>query len=143
MRTHVPVTVSVESLPAPMSKGVTSVLYRVAQEAVNNALRHAAPRSVSLRVIVQGGVARLEVVDDGSGFDATDAERRRPGMGLFTMRERTALVGGALEIHSKPGAGTRIVATGPLREAHGPLNSESDFGLYHEKAPMGAERTRP
>jgi signal transduction histidine kinase len=94
-----------------------SVLYRVAQEAVNNALRHGRPNSIVLRAGVTGGVARLEVEDDGSGFVVAEAERKRPGMGLFTMRERAALVGGALEVHSEPGRGTRVVATVPAGTA--------------------------
>jgi len=90
-----------------------SVLYRVAQEAVNNAIRHGRPASVTLRVGVDDGTATLEVVDDGAGFDVEEAERRRPGMGLFTMRERVALVDGRFEITSRPGAGTRVTAAVP------------------------------
>ena len=90
-----------------------SVLYRVAQEAANNALRHSQPKTVTLRASVTGGVARLEVVDDGAGFDVREAERERPGMGLFTMRERASLVGGALEIQSERRRGTRVIATVP------------------------------
>jgi signal transduction histidine kinase len=96
-----------------------SVLYRVAQEAVNNALRHGRPNGIVLRASVTGGVARLEVEDDGIGFNVGEAERKRPGMGLFTMRERAALVGGALEIDSAPGRGTRVVATIPAGTAGG------------------------
>lgn len=90
-----------------------SVLYRVAQEAANNAVRHGQPQTVTLRASVHGGVARLEVVDDGVGFDVEEAERKRPGMGLFTMRERASLVGGALEIQSERRRGTRVIATVP------------------------------
>lgn len=102
-------TGGVDSIPVVQ----TSVLYRVAQEAVNNALRHGKPGHVVLRLGVRDGVARLEVEDDGVGFDIAEAEQRRSGMGLFTMRERAALVGGALEIHSETGRGTRIVAIVP------------------------------
>jgi signal transduction histidine kinase len=142
VRSQVPVLVSVEALAEPLSKGVTSVLYRVAQEAVNNALKHAVPRTISIHVNVQAGVAHLEVRDDGSGFDAKDAERRRPGMGLFTMRERAALVGGALEILSRPGAGTRVVATVPLSVTGRPLESQTRGGFPNENAPSGAERAK-
>lgn len=141
-RSHVPVSVSVDGLAEPLPKGVTSVLYRVSQEAVNNALKHAVPQTVTIHVNVEGGVARLEVRDDGAGFDAKDAERRRPGMGLFTMRERAALVGGALEVLSRTGAGTRIVATVPLSAADGPRESQANTGLPNENAPWGAERAR-
>jgi len=97
-------------LPAP----VEGALYRVAQEALRNALRHGAPTSVTIRSVVADGVARVEVVDDGRGFDVAEAERRRPGMGLFAMRERVALVGGALDVVSRPGGPTRIAARVPL-----------------------------
>ncbi len=97
-------------LPAP----VEGALYRVAQEALRNALRHGAATSVTIRSTVADGVARVEVVDDGRGFDVAEAERRRPGMGLFAMRERVALVGGALDVVSRPGGPTRIAARVPL-----------------------------
>jgi signal transduction histidine kinase len=91
-----------------------SVLYRVAQEAVRNALRHGAPRRVTLRLDVTAGSASLEVTDDGRGFDVAAAERRRPGMGLFTMRERVALVDGWFDVASRPGEGTSVTAAVPL-----------------------------
>ncbi len=113
-RGSVRVEVVVEDSAAAVSPSVSSVLYRVAQEALKNALRHAHATAVLLRAGVQGGIARLEISDDGIGFRADEAERRRPGMGLFTMRERMALVSGILEIDSAPGRGTRIVASVPL-----------------------------
>lgn len=93
---------------------LSSVLYRVAQEAVHNAQRHSAANSVRLELTRGEQAARLEVIDDGRGFDVEEAALRRPGMGLFTMRERLMLVGGALQIISAPSAGTRVVATVPL-----------------------------
>jgi signal transduction histidine kinase len=93
---------------------VASALYRVAQEAVRNAVRHAAPRSVHLTVTADAASAVLMVVDDGEGFDVPAAESRRDGMGLFTMRERMGLVEGTLEITSHAGAGTLLRATVPI-----------------------------
>jgi signal transduction histidine kinase len=93
---------------------VGSVLYRVAQEALRNATRHAAARNVELRLRVVATSATLEVTDDGRGFDVKGAEERRPGMGLFSMRERVALVNGTLTLTSSPGRGTRVMATVPL-----------------------------
>lgn len=91
-----------------------AVLYRVAQSAVHNVLRHASADRVELRLSTNEGDVVLDVIDDGRGFDVPDAERRRPGMGLFTMRERVALAGGRFEIHSAPGVGTHISASVPL-----------------------------
>jgi signal transduction histidine kinase len=108
------VTSDVEAaVPAP----VASVLYRVAQEAVRNAVRHGQPRDLRVTVAADADEARLEVEDDGVGFDVGAAEAARAGMGLFLMRERLALIGGRLEIQSAPGQGTRVRATAPMSAA--------------------------
>jgi len=111
------IEVVLEDSAADISLDVSAVLYRVAQEALKNALQHAGASVVLLRAEVRGRTARLEIVDDGSGFRVEDAERRRPGMGLFTMRERVALLDGGLEIDSTPGRGTRVIASVPLATA--------------------------
>jgi signal transduction histidine kinase len=95
------------SIPHP----VAAVLYRVAQEAVRNAVRHAAPHHVRVVLHQQNGTATLDVLDDGKGFDLQEAEQRRPGMGLLSMRERVSLVDGELAIRTAPGDGTAISAT--------------------------------
>jgi signal transduction histidine kinase len=91
-----------------------SVLYRVAQEALANAVRHARATAVRIEVRVSPEAVTLEVADDGRGFDIADAEARRPGMGLFSMRERVSLVDGHLDIISATANGTRVVASVPL-----------------------------
>lgn len=96
-----------------------AALYRVAQEGMRNALRHAEASEVVLRLTLLAPLATLEVVDDGRGFDSVLAERRRPGMGLFSMRERVSLVGGSFTINGNPGGGTVVRATVPMeRENH-------------------------
>jgi signal transduction histidine kinase len=109
------VEVFAEDGPA-IPKLPASVLYRVAQESLRNAVRHARARRVELWLRRGPGTATLEVVDDGRGFDVRRAEERRPGMGLFSMRERVGLVNGTLALVSAPGRGTRVVATVPLTE---------------------------
>jgi signal transduction histidine kinase len=99
---------------APMS---AAALYRVAQEALRNAVTHSGASHVRVWLTGDRSVATLEIVDDGSGFDVEAAEARRPGMGLFSIRERVALVGGSVEIHSVRGRGTRVTATVPLAGA--------------------------
>lgn len=91
-----------------------SVLYRIAQTAVHNVVKHAQANHVDLRLTVRGHDAILDVIDDGRGFDVEDAEQRRPGMGLFTMRERVSLAGGRFDITSTLGAGTHVSASVPL-----------------------------
>lgn len=115
-RTQEPFDVQVDADdPTPcIPAELASVLYRVAQEALRNAARHADARHVHVRLRCGSNVATLEVTDDGAGFDVREAEERRPGMGLFSMRERVALVNGELTVSSAPRRGTRVVATVPL-----------------------------
>jgi signal transduction histidine kinase len=87
-------------------------LYRVAQEALHNAAKHARAQTLNIRLELTDDEVRLEVGDDGRGFDATGTF---PGhLGLESMRERTAAVGGVLEIDSAPGEGTRLRARIPV-----------------------------
>jgi signal transduction histidine kinase len=101
---------------APIPRLEATVLYRVAQESLRNAVRHAHAHRVEVWLRRTATTATLEVVDDGRGFDVRRAEERRPGMGLFSMRERVGLANGTLSVESAPGRGTRVVATVPLTE---------------------------
>lgn len=96
---------------------VSSVLYDVAREAVANATRHAAPAHVELHLTTEKGRVQLEVRDDGRGMDV--GEKERGGFGLFSMRERVALVNGIFSLESRPGDGTRVVATVALEDEDG------------------------
>ena len=98
-----------------LSPDESAVLYRVAQEALRNAARHAGASVVRVALAHRDGGAELAIADDGEGFDPAEAQLRRPGMGLFTMRERVALVNGRLTIESGAGEGTRVVAWVPTR----------------------------
>jgi signal transduction histidine kinase len=100
-------------------RAAASSLYRVAQVALRNAVRHGSPRAVRVTLSADATAARLRIADDGRGFDVQEAESRRPGMGLFSMRERIALVNGTLAITSAPGQGTVIEATVPLTDTDG------------------------
>ena len=91
-----------------------SILYRVAQESVRNAVRHAHATEITIDLRVESEVARLCVADDGCGFDVPTAAAERPGMGLFVMRERVDLVRGQLEIASQVGRGTVVRAAVPF-----------------------------
>jgi len=85
-------------------------LYRVAQEALTNARRHAAASRVTMTLELGRVAGRLEVNDDGRGFEPDGVSG---GYGLRGMVERLALVGGGAEVSSRPGAGTTVVATVP------------------------------
>jgi len=93
-----------------LSAPVEEALYRIAQEALNNSLKHAAPTSVTVVVRTHTDGVELEVRDDGWGFDPS-AVGDRGGMGLVNMQERAEKVGGTLEIVSRPGEGTTIRVT--------------------------------
>jgi PAS domain S-box-containing protein len=86
---------------------VQQELYQVAQEALNNSLKHAGADNLQVCLQVKADAVRLEVVDDGIGFDPTTAEARG-GLGLPGMRERVQRIGGQLRIESAPGQGTTV-----------------------------------
>ena len=112
----VEVAVEIDEIPASLERDTALCLFRVAQEALANATRHARSLSVSvvLRRIDDGLL--LAVRDDGVGFDPRAAGQRR-SLGLASMRERLQLVRGTLDVESAPGAGTTIVAWTPIRGA--------------------------
>lgn len=85
-------------------------LYRIAVEALNNALKHAGAASVTVQIRRLGGRVEMAVTDDGHGFYPEDVEGRG-GMGLLTMRQRAERLGGTFEIESVPGQGTTMRVT--------------------------------
>ena len=91
---------------AGLSPAVAGGLYRVAQQAVLNAMRHAAARRIVVRLTRLGGGIRLRVEDDGTGFEPTEVPSDR--FGLVGMRERARLLGGTLTVESGRDAGTAI-----------------------------------
>jgi signal transduction histidine kinase len=84
-------------------------LYYIAQEALNNIIKHADARSVTVFLKKRKTSITLEVVDDGRGFDPTIPGKG--GMGLRIMQERVAKVDGKLTITSHPGKGTKVTVT--------------------------------
>ncbi|MDT7807984.1 MAG: hypothetical protein QOJ70_1797 [Acidobacteriota bacterium] len=93
---------------------IDTVLYRIAQEALNNVSKHA--RAASVSVILEGRVDAVSLIieDDGVGFDAENTSgANNKGLGLVGMRERAALVGGTAEVESHPEEGTRVIVRIP------------------------------
>jgi signal transduction histidine kinase len=90
-------------LLAPVETG----FYRIAQEALNNLLKHSGACQVVVRLAREQGVVRMEIQDDGSGFDP-DAAASQGGLGLEGMRGRAQEIGARLWIESSPGSGTRV-----------------------------------
>jgi signal transduction histidine kinase len=111
-RTGLPVTVTVEG-SCVLPPDVHVALYRIAQEALNNVVKHAQASQVTVRLHCispadggEAGYAELQVRDDGRGFDPCRVPPDRLGLGI--MRERAQAIGATLEIESQPGQGTRI-----------------------------------
>jgi signal transduction histidine kinase len=110
--------ISAQLGPEPSaSDEVREALYRIAQEAVQNAAKHAAAQEVTLRLYDSGITIVLEVHDDGHGFDPGQEFRGR--LGIRSMRTRAEAVGGTLEITSAPGEGTIVRARLPGSYAAG------------------------
>lgn len=95
---------------APLSPAIEVVLFRVAQEALNNVAKHAKATRVGLTLSYAGDVVLLDVRDDGAGMAANG---RTEGFGLDSMRQRVRSVGGSVQIESTPGEGTAVSASVP------------------------------
>jgi signal transduction histidine kinase len=90
---------------------VEVAMYRLVQESLNNAAKHAGEANVEISINDDEDALTVRVSDDGPGFDA---DARHEGFGLIGVRERVTLVGGSLDVRSTPGAGTTIVAVLPV-----------------------------
>lgn len=91
---------------------VEAALYRIAQEALTNAIRHGRARDVQITVARRGGLARCAIKDDGVGFDP-GARGRTGGLGLPGIRQRAEARGGRMRVRSRPGRGTLVEALIP------------------------------
>ena len=98
-----------ERLPA----SVETALFRIAQESVNNVLRHAQAQHVQVILMRHTDHVELRVTDDGQGFDTLHPRSGRH-VGLWSMRERVEQLGGQFEVHSVPGQGTTVTTVVPL-----------------------------
>jgi len=111
--------VQVEAPECRLAEHLETAIYRTAQEALQNAAKHASAKSARIRLSVAPGRVLLEVSDDGDGFDVTAAVRSTgagapTGFGLPGMRERAELLGGRLSLSSVPGRGTTVRLALPL-----------------------------
>ncbi len=102
--------------PTRLLGQIEDTVYRLVQEALNNAARHSETDRATVEVTEAKESIQVRIEDDGRGFDPGD---ETDGFGLRGMRERVALTGGTLEVRSAPGAGTAIAATLPARHRQG------------------------
>jgi signal transduction histidine kinase len=109
------ISLDIEPLPA-LDSDLRTLLFRVAQEALNNIAKHAQAHTVLIRLVNRAGLIQLQIADDGRGCEPESA-LKSGGSGLGGMRERLRLYDGQLELRSAPGEGTRIRAVVPVRPA--------------------------
>jgi PAS domain S-box-containing protein len=102
-----------KNVPPHLPKDISLCLFRVAQEALHNAVKHSGADRFTVDLSAIPGEVRLQVADAGKGFNIEAAKKNR-GLGLVSMQERVHLVHGRFSIESKPGKGTKILAFVPL-----------------------------
>jgi len=109
------VTLDTEPLPR-LPRESEIVLYRIVQEALQNAHKYARGAQVVIRLACQDGCLRLSIRDDGPGFDPHEVARRagRSNWGLMSMRERAELIGARFSVASSPGYGTEVTVSLPV-----------------------------
>ena len=100
--------------PARHDPEIETAIYRIVQEAVTNAVKHAGADEVQVDVSESGGTIDVRVSDTGRGFAPAESTS---GFGLVGMRERVESLDGALTVESAPGAGTTVTARLPVRQA--------------------------
>jgi two-component system, chemotaxis family, sensor kinase Cph1 len=108
-----------EIAPGQLSREAEVAVYRVAQEALHNVLKHAHATHVNVLAGIRSGSVALLMQDDGVGFDLSKGCDAAEGMGLRGMRERAALVGGTLEVESAPGRGCMVSLRIPVARRFG------------------------
>ncbi|MEZ5365623.1 MAG: PAS domain S-box protein [Bryobacterales bacterium] len=96
-----------------VARPTATAVYRIVQEALRNVARHSGAERVILTLDCDDAELRVALLDDGRGFDTSTLHAER-GLGLTSMRERAGAIGGSIEIHSEPGAGTRVELTAPV-----------------------------
>ncbi len=111
LSTKTQVELSIRGNAGRLARLVAEDLLRIVQQAVDNALKHARASSVHIEIAFRKKEVRLQIKDDGKGFDVRKARR---GVGLIGMRERAQEIGGKFTLNSKPGKGTRVEVTVPL-----------------------------
>jgi signal transduction histidine kinase len=108
------ITVDADEFPAGLPYDLLIAAFRIVQESVSNAIRHARPQHIQIEARYRSGSVELQIVDDGAGFDLAAAishPEPRVGLGLVGLRQRAQDFGGAIAIESSPGSGTRVHAT--------------------------------
>jgi len=110
----VAVRFSAKNMPENLDPEIQTTCFRIAQEAITNAVRHARSTQIRVDLSHENGNLRLQIRDNGTGFDAESAQAQTIGLGLVGMKERAALVGGRTRIMASRGKGAIVDVTLPL-----------------------------
>jgi PAS domain S-box-containing protein len=121
-----------DGIPEDLPQEIAFGLFRVLQEALNNAMKHSGAQQVVVELHGSRDEIQLEVVDRGAGFELDHAMRCQ-GLGLVSMRERLRLIKGDLVIQSLPGQGTRVRACVPLSRMDQPLAQAASIRIIESK----------
>jgi len=109
---HLSIDFAHHEVPTVIDQDLALCLFRVAQEALQNAVKHSDARHIWVGLTGGPSSLGLTIADDGKGFDVDNVSNA--GLGLISMRERVESVGGLLEIHATPASGTRLRVTVPI-----------------------------
>ena len=112
-RPGITITVSSENVAPVLPDDIALCLFRIAQEAIQNAIKHSGARTIRIQLKGDNELIALKIIDDGTGFDVSGAAGK--GLGLISMLERAESIGGTLKVVSRKGAGTRLQVTVPFR----------------------------
>jgi len=116
---HLPIAFCHRNVPAEIDQNIALCVFRVAQEALGNAVKHSDAGHVWVDLTGGPSSVALTITDDGKGFDVDGLPNA--GLGLISMRERVESVGGVLEIHATPASGTRLRVTVPIQASESAL----------------------
>jgi len=114
-RASVAVRFSARRMPDGLDPDIQTTCFRIAQEAITNAVRHAGAKRIDIDLRSEHGKFRLRVRDNGIGFDTESTPAQTMGLGLIGIKERAALVGGSAKIISSPNKGTTVEVSLPLQ----------------------------
>jgi signal transduction histidine kinase len=114
-RTGLEVSVAADGIGRALDAPREIVLFRIAQEALNNVAKHAHARHVDVALTTSGREWALSISDDGVGVDPEGGGHTSgSGLGLVTMRERSRAIGGRVDVRRRPEGGTAVTVSGPL-----------------------------
>lgn len=122
--TGLTISVGGNAKPEQLSQAIQSAMYRVAQEAINNAVKHANPSEIVILLVEHHHFITLQVIDDGQGFDVSaHSQFNGHSLGLSDMHERIKSLNGIFQLDSTPGAGTTVTVKFPVCMSKGSLQN--------------------